>query len=108
MSAISKHMLKKLGMIASNRSLSLAFWEDGIYDPVARRAFSKELVFPNTEVYSFVWQTVWQWWGGDRAFSAANDGYKVRLTRCLFAFAQLRRCCHYHYCCCKYFPLVTP
>lgn len=73
-------MMKKLGQMAEAWNLSLGFWEDGLINKTSGKPFTKSEVFPSSvDVYGYTWQTVWEWWGGDRAFNMANDGYKVNL-----------------------------
>ncbi|XP_067928244.1 beta-hexosaminidase-like [Watersipora subatra] len=80
-SDVKIHMMSELGQLAERLNVDLAFWEDGLINKSSSRPFVKDELFPSTvEVYSFTWQTVWEWWGGDRAFIMANGGYKVVLT----------------------------
>ena len=82
-------MLKQLGIIAKDLGVSLAFWEDGLINKTDEKPYIKDEVFPpSVDVYGYAWQTVWEWWGGDRAFNMANGGYKVSLQ-----FDSLH-CCH--------------
>ena len=74
-------MLRRIGVIAERENLNLAFWEDGLINNTDGKPFNRLAVFPATiDVYGFVWQTVWEWWGGDRAFNLANDDYKVQIN----------------------------
>ena len=76
--AIRIYMLTKIGKIAEKLNVSLAFWENGLMNISSEKPLVKDDVFPKSvDVYGFAWQTVWQWFGGDRAFNLANGGYKV-------------------------------
>ena len=72
-------MLTKLGEIAGQENLDIAFWEDGLKDKLTGSPYNKTEVFPsNIDVYVYVWATVWEWRTTDNTFEFANLDYKVR------------------------------
>ena len=78
-SYIYKYMLTKLGEIAGQENLDIAFWEDGLKDKLTGSPYNKTEVFPsNIDVYVYVWATVWEWRITDNTFEFANLDYKVR------------------------------
>lgn len=88
-SAVKINMLQNLGLMASRLNISLGFWEDGLNNKTngSNTPFIKEDVFPDDiDVYGYVWQTVWEWWGGDRAFNMANGGYKVHHNLIIYCY----------------------
>lgn len=74
-------MLTKLGLIAQNYSVSLAFWEDGLIDETTKEPFDRNEIFPSdVEVIGFAWRAIWDKGEGHSVHALANSGYKV----CLF------------------------
>lgn len=72
-------MLTRMGEIASDLKVSLAFWEDGLINrDIPNTPYVKDDIFPaDIDVYAYTWQTVWEWGGGSRPHNMANAGFKV-------------------------------
>lgn len=78
-------MLRRLGLIAEQEGLDIGFWEDGLNDKRTEVPYPRDTFPSSINVYAFVWQTVWEWWGGDRAFNLANRDYKVGFSNTINA-----------------------
>jgi hexosaminidase len=60
--------------ICEKYGLEMASWEDGLYSnsaPMNKTLLSKYAVYAN------VWNNIWEWGSGGRAYELANAGYKV-------------------------------
>ena len=74
---LKRHFVMRLGEIAHSHGLDVAGWEDGLMDdnvPYPRQSFDSD------NVYGFMWDNVWEWGVGHRAYMMANAGYKVILS----------------------------
>ncbi|OWF40739.1 uncharacterized protein LOC110463418 [Mizuhopecten yessoensis] len=72
------YFLNKTSELAFNRNLSLSGWEDGWMDG-AGNPFRRNM-FQNGAVMANAWDNVWEWGAAKRAYSLANQGYKVVLS----------------------------
>lgn len=75
---LKPYFVAKVAQLAANRQLTLGGWEDGLmYD--AKNPFNRQQ-FANEKVYANVWDNIWEWGVGDRAYRLANAGYQVVLS----------------------------
>ena len=71
-------MRRRVSELASRHNVSLACWEDGLYNGdggIMNR--SRLTTDTGTDVYSNAWNNVWQIGNARRAYELANAGYKV-------------------------------
>lgn len=75
---LKPYFVGRIAAILQKRQLALAGWEDGLmYDPI--NPFNRAL-FANKTVIANVWDNIWEWGVGDRAYRLANAGYQVVLS----------------------------
>ena len=74
-SAIKELFFKRVANITKNYELDLAAWEDGLMKS-GTTPYSLADV-PNSKVYAYAWDNVWEWGASGRAYMLANNGYKV-------------------------------
>lgn len=75
---LKPYFVSRVATILQQRQLALAGWEDGLmYDP--NNPFNRAL-FANKTVIANVWDNIWEWGVGDRAYRLANAGYQVVLS----------------------------
>jgi len=69
-------MRHRVSQIAGRHNVSLACWEDGLYngdgDIINRSQLSTD-----GDVFSYAWNNVWQYGNARRAHELANAGFKV-------------------------------
>ena len=75
LSSSQEYFVHRVSNITHEEGLDLAGWEDGLMgednDPYKRESF------PNTDVYGYAWNNIWEWGGASRAYTLANHDYKV-------------------------------
>jgi len=78
---LKAYFATNVSLIVNDLGLNLYGWEDGFMDHQEEQShpFFRQ-TFPNEEVYSNVWNNVWEWGGGHRAYLFANKDYKVILS----------------------------
>jgi hexosaminidase len=75
---LKPYFVSRVAAMLNSRQLALGGWEDGLmYDPM--NPFNREQ-FANKTVYANVWDNIWEWGVGDRAYRLANAGYQVILS----------------------------
>ena len=72
---LQEYFIKRVAQIVHDHDLDLGGWEDGFMDGNA--AYDREEL-PNTEVYAYAWNNIWELNGKSDAYILANDDYKVR------------------------------
>ena len=67
--------------IADDAGLDLAGWEDGFtkHEGSAVVLMDRD-AFPMKNVYGYVWNNVWEWGNGERAYVMANENYTVTIS----------------------------
>jgi len=73
-STLKQHFITKVAQISSDAGVSMAVWEDGLYSqgsPIDKDSLAGD------EILATVWDNVWEWGSGNRAYVLANGGYKV-------------------------------
>ena len=71
---LKEHFIQRVASLAAEQGVGLAAWEDGLYSrgaPIDRDSLEAETIYAN------VWDNVWEWGTGARAYELANSGYKV-------------------------------
>ena len=75
---LKPYFVSRVSSLLTSRDLALAGWEDGLmYDPL--NPFNRSQ-FDNKNVIANVWDNIWEWGFGDRAYRLANQGYQVVLS----------------------------
>jgi hexosaminidase len=75
---LKPYFVSRVASMLHSRQLALAGWEDGLmYDKV--NTFNRDQ-FANNQVIANVWDNIWEWGVGDRAYRLANAGYQVILS----------------------------
>jgi hexosaminidase len=75
---LKPYFVSRVAAMLHSRQLALAGWEDGLmYDKV--NTFNRDQ-FANNQVIANVWDNIWEWGVGDRAYRLANAGYQVILS----------------------------
>jgi len=75
---LKPYFVSRVASMLHSRQLALAGWEDGLmYDKV--NTFNRNQ-FANDQVIANVWDNIWEWGAGDRAYRLANAGYQVILS----------------------------
>ena len=75
---LKPYFVSRVASMLHSRQLALAGWEDGLmYDKV--NTFNRDQ-FANDQVIANVWDNIWEWGVGDRAYRLANAGYQVILS----------------------------
>ncbi|MFN6970125.1 MAG: family 20 glycosylhydrolase [Rheinheimera sp.] len=75
---LKPYFVSRVATMLHSRQLALAGWEDGLmYDKV--NTFNRDQ-FANNQVIANVWDNIWEWGVGDRAYRLANAGYQVILS----------------------------
>ena len=64
----------RVSEICHNYGLEMACWEDGLYSD---SHVLNQSILLNKVTYANVWDNVWEWGAGGRAYQLANAGYKV-------------------------------
>lgn len=80
---LMKHFLTRASEICAIHGLDMVVWEDGVYyegAPINRSSFASR------NVYSTVWDNIWENGSGQRSYELANNDYKVSpaWTRSIF------------------------
>jgi len=75
---LKPYFVSRVAAMLHSRQLALAGWEDGLmYDKL--NTFNRDQ-FANHQVIANVWDNIWEWGVGDRAYRLANAGYQVILS----------------------------
>lgn len=70
---LKEYFVGKLSNITSKYHVDLAAWEDGLIQE--QKVFNRTNL-PNSNVFSYAWDNVWEWGAFNRAYLLANSGYK--------------------------------
>jgi len=71
---LKEYFIRRVDKIIYDAGLDTAVWEDGLYSrgrPMDREQMAGE------RIYATVWDNVWEWGTGERAYVLANNNYKV-------------------------------
>jgi len=79
---LKQHFVEELTRIAGEERVNMVLWEDGLYmDPGdGTKVLMNKTQLPNgdsLDIYSNVWDNIWEYGTGGRAYELANGGYKV-------------------------------
>jgi len=70
----------RVSEIAGRHNVSLACWEDGLYN--GDNSIMSRSQLSTGDVLSYAWNNVWQYGRARRAYELANAGYKVSPLYC--------------------------
>ena len=72
---IKQMFVLRVAELAHDEGLDLAGWEDGLMGP-GSIPYNRTLL-PNSEIYAYAWDNVWEWGGGSRTYKLANNDMNV-------------------------------